>query len=91
MIELDTFTTGILILFAIVAIMIVTARMYRTYTPASIPTHQIINRPAVAKQPINIVESNRLAQMKIMNMKYENIGDDIIDYNNKPTGLFAIP
>ena len=91
MIELDNFTIGILVLAAIISIMIITAKMYRTYTPTNNTYKQIIKSPKIYKQPINIVEQNRLAQMQIMNTKYQNLADDLIDYNNKPRGLFTIP
>ena len=89
MIELDNFTIGILIVFAIVVIMILTAKMHQssTMTNQSAPP-QLNMRPKI---PVNLWENNRIQQMQIMNMKYENIGDDIVVYNNKPTGLFVIP
>ena len=89
MIELDNFTIGILIVFAIVVIMILTAKMHQssTMTKQSAPP-QLNMRPKI---PVNLWENNKAHQMQMMNMKYENIGDDTVVYNNKPTGLFVIP
>jgi hypothetical protein len=92
MIELDNYTIGILILFAIIAIMIITSKIYNPYNTSTISNSQYkINPKIIKKQPINLIETNKLTQMQIMNMKYENIVDDLVDYNNKPTGLFVIP
>ena len=89
MIELDNFTIGILIVFAIVAIMIITAKMHQG---SNIPQPKMVqNTPPRPKVPVNLWENNRAQQMHLMNMKYENIVDDLVDYNNKPTGLFVIP
>ena len=94
MIELDNFTIGILVIITIIIVMIISAKMYGTngYENKNAKENTRMNKkPNVCNKTIDIVERNRLTQMQIMNMKYENIGDDIIDYNNKPIGLFAIP
>ena len=90
MIELDNFTIGILIIFAIVAIMIITAKMHQGRNMTA-TQQKPISKPLAPKIPVNLWENNRAQQMHMMNMKYENIVDDLVDYNNKPTGLFVIP
>jgi hypothetical protein len=81
---------GFIILVLIVAIMIYTGRRKQPLTP---PSSSNLNKrsPFSNSQTNNIYEKNREQQMQIMNVLYENIADDILDYNNKPTGLFVIP
>ena len=74
--------------------MIITAKLYNnsyTNNPTNNNTRNIsiCNKKFINQN--NIIEKNKAIQMHYMNMKYENIADDILDYNNKPTGLFVIP
>ena len=83
-----TFTQiGIIIFVIIVGIMIYTGRRKQPIQPSS----SIKTFTPCAMLEDNIYEKNKEKQMQMMNVLYENIGDDIIDYNNKPTGLFVIP
>jgi len=81
---------GFIILVLIVAIMIYTGRRKQPLTQPS-SSNLNMRSPCSNQQTNNIYEKNREQQMKIMNVLYENITDDILDYNNKPKGLFVIP